>query len=170
MPFDGSNFKRLVKQISSGEYYEPPDKPSSRFTFLPLSCSLLLLFTLVAFLRHFLSMSIAPERCQAASPLVRHMLLVDPAKRANVEDICSHWYVIAYYILVIRTMARLLFFCFGHFSGGSTKDTENRVWKSLKNWPTRRQSGSIYSCHSSRHQNLARRLSSAPNAINPHQL
>jgi hypothetical protein len=34
MPFDGSNFKRLVKQISSGEYYEPPDKPSSRFTFL----------------------------------------------------------------------------------------------------------------------------------------
>ncbi|KAI9564094.1 hypothetical protein GHT06_007832 [Daphnia sinensis] len=27
MPFDGSNFKRLVKQISSGEYYEPPDKP-----------------------------------------------------------------------------------------------------------------------------------------------
>lgn len=27
----------------------------------------------------------------AASPLVRHMLLVDPAKRANVEDICSHW-------------------------------------------------------------------------------
>lgn len=29
MPFDGSNFKRLVKQISSGEYYEPPDKPSS---------------------------------------------------------------------------------------------------------------------------------------------
>ena len=34
MPFDGSNFKRLVKQISSGEYYEPPDKPSSWFTFL----------------------------------------------------------------------------------------------------------------------------------------
>ncbi|XP_045025839.1 serine/threonine-protein kinase par-1 isoform X3 [Daphnia magna] len=57
MPFDGSNFKRLVKQISSGEYYEPPDKPST------------------------------------ASPLVRHMLLVDPAKRANVEDICSHWWV-----------------------------------------------------------------------------
>lgn len=28
MPFDGSNFKRLVKQISQGEYYEPK-KPSS---------------------------------------------------------------------------------------------------------------------------------------------
>ena len=29
MPFDGSNFKRLVKQISSGDYYEPP-KPSCK--------------------------------------------------------------------------------------------------------------------------------------------
>lgn len=27
MPFDGSNFKRLVKQISQGDYYEPK-KPS----------------------------------------------------------------------------------------------------------------------------------------------
>ena len=23
MPFDGSNFKRLVKQITTGDYYEP---------------------------------------------------------------------------------------------------------------------------------------------------
>ena len=97
MPFDGSNFKRLVKQISSGEYYEPPDKPSSRFTFL-LACIVVVVFyfyffTLLAFLRPFyLSVIVVPERCQAASPLVRHMLLVDPAKRANVEDICSHWY------------------------------------------------------------------------------
>lgn len=28
MPFDGSNFKRLVKQISAGDYYEPK-KPSN---------------------------------------------------------------------------------------------------------------------------------------------
>lgn len=28
MPFDGSNFKRLVKQISTGDYYEPK-KPSA---------------------------------------------------------------------------------------------------------------------------------------------
>ena len=27
MPFDGSNFKRLVKQITQGDYYEPK-KPS----------------------------------------------------------------------------------------------------------------------------------------------
>ena len=32
MPFDGSNFKRLVKQISSGDYYEPP-KPSCKDIF-----------------------------------------------------------------------------------------------------------------------------------------
>ena len=30
MPFDGSNFKRLVKQITTGDYYEPK-KPSSTF-------------------------------------------------------------------------------------------------------------------------------------------
>ena len=30
MPFDGSNFKRLVKQITTGDYYEPKH-PSSKF-------------------------------------------------------------------------------------------------------------------------------------------
>lgn len=31
MPFDGSNFKRLVKQISQGDYFEPkcPSRKSS---------------------------------------------------------------------------------------------------------------------------------------------
>ncbi|XP_065572348.1 uncharacterized protein LOC136034829 isoform X2 [Artemia franciscana] len=56
MPFDGSNFKRLVKQICQGEYYEPK-KPTP------------------------------------SSPLIRLMLAVDAQKRANVEDICSHWWV-----------------------------------------------------------------------------
>lgn len=31
MPFDGSNFKRLVKQITQGDYYEPPKKLSRKF-------------------------------------------------------------------------------------------------------------------------------------------
>ncbi|KAK7070821.1 NUAK SNF1-like kinase 1 [Halocaridina rubra] len=56
MPFDGSNFKRLVKQITQGDYYEPK-KPSS------------------------------------ASDLIRQMLTVSAAKRATIEDICSHWWV-----------------------------------------------------------------------------
>lgn len=30
MPFDGSNFKRLVKQISQGDYFEP-QKPSRKY-------------------------------------------------------------------------------------------------------------------------------------------
>ena len=30
MPFDGSNFKRLVKQITTGDYYEPK-QPSSKY-------------------------------------------------------------------------------------------------------------------------------------------
>ncbi|XP_021925658.1 uncharacterized protein LOC110832713 isoform X2 [Zootermopsis nevadensis] len=56
MPFDGSNFKRLVKQISQGDYFEPK-KPSP------------------------------------ASPLIREMLTVTPARRADIEKICSHWWV-----------------------------------------------------------------------------
>ncbi|KAF7269581.1 hypothetical protein GWI33_017362 [Rhynchophorus ferrugineus] len=56
MPFDGSNFKRLVKQISQGDYYEPA-KPSP------------------------------------ASPLIHDMLTVNPKKRADIEKICSHWWV-----------------------------------------------------------------------------
>ena len=56
MPFDGSNFKRLVKQITTGDYYEPKS-PSQ------------------------------------ASGLVRTMLTVSSEKRANIGDICSHWWV-----------------------------------------------------------------------------
>ncbi|KAF2885659.1 hypothetical protein ILUMI_20510 [Ignelater luminosus] len=56
MPFDGSNFKRLVRQISQGDYFEPK-KPSR------------------------------------ASPLIRDMLTVNPRNRANIEKICSHWWV-----------------------------------------------------------------------------
>ncbi|XP_054276428.1 NUAK family SNF1-like kinase 1 isoform X2 [Macrosteles quadrilineatus] len=56
MPFDGSNFKRLVRQISQGDYFEPK-KPSP------------------------------------ASPLIRDMLNVNPARRADIVAICSHWWI-----------------------------------------------------------------------------
>ncbi|XP_074036332.1 nuak family kinase 1 isoform X1 [Leptinotarsa decemlineata] len=56
MPFDGSNFKRLVKQISNGDYYEPA-KPSP------------------------------------ASSLISDMLTVNPKSRADIEKICTHWWV-----------------------------------------------------------------------------
>ncbi|KAG5671704.1 hypothetical protein PVAND_001887 [Polypedilum vanderplanki] len=56
MPFDGANFKRLVKQISQGDYFEPKN----------------------------------PSR---ASPLIREMLTVCPIRRANIEQICNHWWV-----------------------------------------------------------------------------
>ncbi len=56
MPFDGANFKRLVKQISQGDYFEPK-KPSR------------------------------------GSPLIREMLTVCPVRRANIEQICNHWWV-----------------------------------------------------------------------------
>ncbi|CAK9817704.1 NUAK family SNF1-like kinase 1 [Anthophora quadrimaculata] len=56
MPFDGSNFKRLVKQISQSDHFEPK-KPSP------------------------------------ASPLIKEMLTVCPARRADIERICTHWWV-----------------------------------------------------------------------------
>ncbi|KAK1127685.1 hypothetical protein K0M31_003180 [Melipona bicolor] len=56
MPFDGSNFKRLVKQISQSDYFEPK-KPSP------------------------------------ASPLIKEILTVCPARRADIERICTHWWV-----------------------------------------------------------------------------
>ncbi|XP_018398023.1 PREDICTED: uncharacterized protein LOC108776026 isoform X2 [Cyphomyrmex costatus] len=56
MPFDGSNFKRLVKQISQSDYFEPK-KPSP------------------------------------ASSLIKEMLTVCPGKRADIERICTHWWV-----------------------------------------------------------------------------
>jgi hypothetical protein len=31
--------------------------------------------------------------CTAASPLIREMLTVTPAYRADIEKICSHWWV-----------------------------------------------------------------------------
>ncbi|XP_071444061.1 uncharacterized protein Nuak [Hetaerina americana] len=56
MPFDGSNFKRLVKQISQGDYFEP-------------------------------------KKASPASPLIRAILTVNPRRRADIEAICSHWWV-----------------------------------------------------------------------------
>ncbi|XP_038605050.1 NUAK family SNF1-like kinase 2 [Tachyglossus aculeatus] len=56
MPFDGQDYKTLVKQISNGEYREPT-KPSD------------------------------------ACGLIRWMLMVNPTRRATLEDVASHWWV-----------------------------------------------------------------------------
>ncbi|XP_023314461.1 protein kinase kin1 [Trichogramma pretiosum] len=56
MPFDGTNFKHLVKQITYSDYFEPKQ----------------------------------PSR---ASPLIKDMLTVSPTQRADIERICSHWWV-----------------------------------------------------------------------------
>ncbi|XP_020858784.1 NUAK family SNF1-like kinase 2 [Phascolarctos cinereus] len=56
MPFDGQDYKSLVKQISNGEYREPI-KPSD------------------------------------ACGLIRWLLMVNPIRRATLEDVASHWWV-----------------------------------------------------------------------------
>lgn len=55
MPFDGSDFQRLKKQITTGNYYEPAQQSE-------------------------------------ASSLIRSMLTVNPAKRANITDVSAHWW------------------------------------------------------------------------------
>lgn len=74
MPFDGSNFKRLVRQISQGEYYEPK-KPSSN------------LFNICFF--YCLSL-IVDQYFLGASPLISSMMTVNPNTRADIHTICSH--------------------------------------------------------------------------------
>ncbi|NWI99306.1 NUAK2 kinase, partial [Crypturellus undulatus] len=56
MPFDGHDYKTLVKQITSGDYREP-------------------------------------TKLSDACGLIRWMLMVNPARRATIEDIATHWWV-----------------------------------------------------------------------------
>ncbi|NXS13861.1 NUAK2 kinase, partial [Neodrepanis coruscans] len=56
MPFDGHDYKTLVKQITSGDYREP-------------------------------------TKLSDASGLIRWMLMVNPERRATIEDIATHWWV-----------------------------------------------------------------------------
>jgi len=55
MPFDGSDFHRLRKQISTGDYFEPSKQSD-------------------------------------AAGLVKKLLTVNPAKRANIIDAAAHWW------------------------------------------------------------------------------
>ncbi|XP_062450988.1 NUAK family SNF1-like kinase 2 [Rhea pennata] len=56
MPFDGQDYKTLVKQITSGDYREP-------------------------------------AKLSDACGLIRWMLMVNPERRATIEDIATHWWV-----------------------------------------------------------------------------
>ncbi|NXX98835.1 NUAK2 kinase, partial [Centropus bengalensis] len=56
MPFDGHDYKTLVKQITSGDYREP-------------------------------------AKLSDACGLIRWMLMVNPERRATIEDIATHWWV-----------------------------------------------------------------------------
>nr|XP_009670607.1 PREDICTED: NUAK family SNF1-like kinase 2 [Struthio camelus australis] len=56
MPFDGQDYKTLVKQITSGDYREP-------------------------------------TKLSDACGLIRWMLMVNPERRATIEDIATHWWV-----------------------------------------------------------------------------
>ncbi|NXN92834.1 NUAK2 kinase, partial [Rhinopomastus cyanomelas] len=56
MPFDGQDYKTLVKQITNGDYR-------------------------------------APTKLSDACGLIRWMLMVNPERRATIEDIATHWWV-----------------------------------------------------------------------------
>ena len=93
MPFDGSNFKRLVKQITTGDYYEPK-QPARKIINFKTNID-------VAVFRNFFGLiyyiSILCGKAlilfTEASSLIRTMLTVGNDTRANIADICSHWWV-----------------------------------------------------------------------------
>lgn len=70
MPFDGRDFNRMVRQIKRGAYYEP-DTPSSKSV----------------------NREQLRSNCLAASMLIRNMLRVNPDRRADIEEIASHWWL-----------------------------------------------------------------------------
>lgn len=68
MPFDGRDFNRMVRQIKRGSYYEPDIASSLFFIYIK-------------------------KKFLAASMLIRNMLRVDPNRRADIDDIASHWWL-----------------------------------------------------------------------------
>ncbi|NXU83008.1 NUAK2 kinase, partial [Xiphorhynchus elegans] len=82
MPFDGHDYKTLVKQITSGDYREPT-KLSGRQSPSPLCVP-----SLLCSLRCLTCLS-PPDACG----LIRWMLMVNPERRATIEDIATHWWV-----------------------------------------------------------------------------
>ncbi|KAL0196098.1 hypothetical protein M9458_009670, partial [Cirrhinus mrigala] len=74
MPFDGGDHQRLIRQISNGEYREPPHHLNADLSKLPDQ------------------VQISPSYSDARG-LIRWMLMVNPDRRATVEDIANHWWV-----------------------------------------------------------------------------
>ncbi|KAI4825936.1 hypothetical protein KUCAC02_021596 [Chaenocephalus aceratus] len=68
MPFDGGDHKNLIRQISNGDYKEPTQSSDG------------LQFLHVLF----------PARCTWT---IRWMLMVNPERRATIENIANHWWV-----------------------------------------------------------------------------
>ncbi|KAF2357854.1 Protein kinase domain [Trinorchestia longiramus] len=127
MPFDGSNFRRLVKQITQGDFYEPPTPsmsvvPHSQVSVVPHSQESVVPHPQESVVPHSQESvvphsqesvvphsqeSVVPHSQESvvphsqvccstlstASPLIRGMLAVTAEKRANIADICSHWWV-----------------------------------------------------------------------------
>lgn len=80
MPFDGHNHKSLVQQISTGNYRKP-SHPSGESTSI---CSLSSWFPSLILYRGSLA---------DACGLIRWMLMVNPERRATIEEIAGHWWL-----------------------------------------------------------------------------
>ncbi|CAG06840.1 unnamed protein product, partial [Tetraodon nigroviridis] len=83
MPFDGQNHQTLVQQISTGTYRKPshPSGESGGLSAPPE----------VALSR--LSTERAPPLGSDACGLIRWMLMVNPERRATIEEIAGHWWL-----------------------------------------------------------------------------
>lgn len=89
MPFDGGDHKNLIRQISNGEYKEPTQSSGKAESFPSTQKQLVNFFskTYIILCGNFIL-------CLSdARGLIRWMLMVNPERRATVEDIANHWWV-----------------------------------------------------------------------------
>lgn len=103
MPFDGGDHKNLIRQISNGEYKEPTQSSGTGFPLRKAKEFFSEIPGLLIDLKQYCCRCLrnfSPVlNCTwlYASPdargLIRWMLMVNPERRATVEDIANHWWV-----------------------------------------------------------------------------
>lgn len=95
MPFDGQNHKTLVQQISTGNYRKPknPSGESLNSLFVILKMFLGLYLGRILDFLHTNICILFYSTFSDACGLIRWMLMVNPERRATIEEIAGHWWL-----------------------------------------------------------------------------
>ncbi len=93
MPFDGHNHKTLVQQISTGNYRKPNNPSGESFFIIIIHILVFILcfafYFIVIFITKITFFLIFSDACG----LIRWMLMVNPERRATIEEIAGHWWL-----------------------------------------------------------------------------